>query len=208
MQVGHTAGLAHGDHLAVEAVVALGGAAAVLLPQPTQVVGRGAAFDLLDPLAVGVVGVGLVAADVLDGAGAILEIPGDDPPGARGQVAVAVVGVGGAAGLRRRVRLGRRRARRAAGGAGGVGVGAHAGLAGQVAELVVGVLVAVARRCAKTQLDHEGIEAAIIAGIRGAHGGREICGEGLADNVALTIVIHGDAPAVIFARRYRRAVRP
>ncbi len=94
MQVGHAARLAHGDDLAVEAVVGLGGAAAVLLPQPAEVVGRGAALDLLDALAVGVVAVDLVAADVLDGAGAVLEIPGDDPPAARGQVAVAVVGVG------------------------------------------------------------------------------------------------------------------
>src|SRR6185295_19738200 len=87
---------------------------------------------------------GAGSADVLDDAGAVLAAPGDDPPSADGQVAVAVVDIGGAVGSRRRVRLGRGGAHRAEASGGRVGVGADAGLAQQVADRVVGVFVAVA----------------------------------------------------------------
>src|SRR6266536_2987958 len=140
MDVAHTdRAIAHSGDRAIEGVVLLDRAGARLLPQPTEIHSRAAAAGAINALAVSVVAEGLGHAAIGDTGRAILGVP--EHIGARAaaaHVAVLIVALAGGTGAHGSMRL----AQCAVGAAyalGAVTIGAHAGLAGQVADRVVGV---------------------------------------------------------------------
>ena len=80
MQRGHDAALAHGHHRAGEGILHRDRPADHLLPHPSQIHRRHAMHRARQPRAVGVRGIGLRPADVLDADRAVLGIPGVEPP--------------------------------------------------------------------------------------------------------------------------------
>ncbi len=155
MQVGHCvrAAVAHRHDGAIQCVVALDRAANQLFPQPGHIHCSGAAAHDFQPLAIGVVGVGLTHAAERDAGRPVLGVPLVRAVAAAEHVAVRIVAVGRAAVVDHRVALGQR-ATRAAGALGAIAVDfASAGrsLERDIADAVVGVglIIAAGREVAR-----------------------------------------------------------
>ena len=136
VEVGDASRIAHGDDLAIEGVVPRACAADDLLPAALEGDGRHAAHRLGNPLAVGIVGVGLAAHT----GNQVVGRSGITAPTAAGQVAIGVVEIARATDIAGLVRP-------CAGAAARRAVGARdAGLAGHIADGIVGVRLIVGRR--------------------------------------------------------------
>ncbi len=145
-RVSRVGAVAQRDDLPAKGVVSLDRAAARLLPQPAQVHRRGAAGHDLEALAVGVVGVALGRRAIGHAGQGVVGIAAVAPARATLQVAVAIVAVARATCADHRVSL-VERAGRAAGAL--RAVAAHPGLAGDVAQRVVGHRDVVGQRCGR-----------------------------------------------------------
>jgi len=127
---GNVRALGHGR--AIEAIQHAGEAdrtaSHVLLPHAAEEHGGGVANGAIDALAIGVIDIRFAAADAIDAGRAVLGVPGGGHAAGAGHVAVGVV----------------REAERASAGdgvrvRGTVAVAAHAGLKGDIAELIIRV---------------------------------------------------------------------